>query len=333
MRYAATLLACSTLVVSAIQASPPPLMCPGGTPLGRFALTVVPKAGGIPHPIEAVNQLLPGDTITYRPQEIDSFQKKKVRMALLLVPSDGSKIKVFDPKPGNEAATWTVPFRTELASLVWGPKGLDKSKVNDLVLKDGELIAQLADYAAKTAETQSLIEALTHKQQVLDTGQSVDAAVAGFASQFPAARLDRTQPTDVQLGVLLHSVNPSLAAYDPLAQSPQQQAAQTAGLAAAVGGLFLGGEVGLAATGGSVLVSLHGVLFPHTQFLSALAQHNSGSSSSTSLCGSPAPPLAHTEPAFLWALRVPDAPAPTLALKSTENLPIGLKSSIPIAVK
>jgi hypothetical protein len=333
MRFAAALLACSTLSLSTLNASAPPLICPGGTPLGRFELTVVPKAGGIPHPIESVNQLLPGDTITYRPLEIDSFQKKKVRMALLLVPSDGSKIKVFDPKPGNEPATWTVPFRTELASLVWGPKGLDKSKVNDLVVKDGELIAQLADYAEKSAETQALIDALTRKQQVLDTGQSLDAAVAGFASQFPAARLDRTQPADVQLSVLLHSVNPSLAAYDPLAQSPQQQAAQTAGLAAAVGGLFLGGGVGLAATGGSVLVSLHGVLFPHTQFLSALAQHNSHSSTSTSLCGSPAPAAAHTEPAFLWAFRVPDAPAPSLALKSTEHLPIGLKSSVPLAVK
>src|SRR6185312_13736890 len=301
--------------------------------LGRFDLTVVPRAGGIPHPLEAVNQLLPGDTITWHPLEIDSFQKKRVRIALLLVPTEGSKITVFDPKPASEPATWTVPFRTQLASVVWGPKGLDKSKVNELVVKDGELIAQLADYAAKSAETQALIDALARKQQVLDTGQSLDAAVAGFASQFPAARLDRTQPTDVQLSVLLHSVNPSLAAYDPLAQSPQQQAAQTAGLAAAVGGLFLGGEVGLAATGGSVLVSLHGVLFPHTQFLSALAQHNSGSSNSTSLCGSAAPALPHTEPAFLWAFRIPDAPAPSLSLKSTEHLPIGLKSSVPLDVE
>jgi hypothetical protein len=275
MRFAAALLACSTLSLSTLNASAPPLMCPGGTALGSFDLTVAPKAGGIPHPIETVNQLLPGDTIAYRPLEVDSFQKKKVRMALLLVPSDGSKIKVFDPAPGDEPATWTVPFRTELASLVWGPKGLDKSKVNDLVVKDGELIGQLADYAAKSAETQALIDALTRKQQVLDTGQSVDAAVAGFASQFPAARLDRTQPTDVQLGVLLHSVNPSLAGYDPLAQSPQQQAAQTAGLAAAVGGLFLGGEVGLAATGGSVLVTLHGVLFPVRRVSAEARRHPS----------------------------------------------------------
>src|SRR3569833_4044458 len=197
-------------------------------------------------------------------------------MALLLVPSDGSKIKVFDPKPGDESTTWTVPYRTELASLVWGPKGLDKSKVDDLVVKDGELIGQLADYAEKSTETQALIDALTRKQQVLDTGQSVDAAVAGFASQFPAARLDRTQPTDVQLGVLLHSVNPSLAAYDPLAQSPPQQAAQTAGLAAAVGGLFLGGEAGLAATGGSVLVSLGGGRGPRARGRAARARRAPG---------------------------------------------------------
>ncbi|HVY91474.1 MAG TPA: hypothetical protein VHA14_01950 [Bryobacteraceae bacterium] len=334
MRFAAALLACSTLAISTLKASTPPLICPGGTPLGRFDLTVVPKAGGRAHSIETVNQLLPGDIITYHPIEVESFDKKKVRMALLLVPSDGSKITVFDPKPGGQSATWTVPFRTQLASVVWGPEGLDKSKVNDLVVKDGQLIAQLADYAAKSAETQALIDALSRKQQVLDTGQSVDAAVAGFASQFPAARLDRTQPTDVQLGVLLHSVNPSLASYDPLAESPQQQAAQTAGLAAAVGGLFLGGGADLAVTGGSILVSLHGVLFPHTKFLSALAQHNSDSdTNSTSLCGSATPPLSHTEPAFLWALRFPDAPAPSLALQSTGHLPIGLKSSVPLTAQ
>ena len=119
MRFAAALIACSTLSLSTLNASAPPLLCPGGTPLGRVELTVAPKTGGVPHPIETVDQLLPGDTISYQPLEIESFQKKKVRMALLLVPSDGSKIKVFDPKPGDESTTWTVPFRTELASLVW----------------------------------------------------------------------------------------------------------------------------------------------------------------------------------------------------------------------
>jgi len=282
-----------------------------------------------------VNRLLEGDTITYRPEEIDSPGKKKVRIALLLVPSDGSKIMVFEPEPADQAKSWTVPFRAELASLVWGPEGLDKSKVDNLVTKDGELIAQLADYAAKTEETQALIQAIT-QQTALSSGQSLDAAVAGFASQFPTVKLDRTQPADAQLGVLLHSVNPSLSSYDPLAQSPQQQVAQTAGLAAAVGGLFFGNGAGLAATGGAVLINLHSLVFPHTQFLSALTQPDpsgENQANETALCGSKPPPISRTEFAFLWAVRFPDAPAPRLGLPTTMHLPIGLKSTIPLVVK
>ena len=198
--------------------------------------------------------------------------RKKARVALLLVPSDGSKIFVFEPQPADQDVSWKVPFRAQLASLVWGPEGLDKSKVTNLVAKDSELIAQLADYAEKTEETQALIQAIT-QQQALDTGQNVDTAVASFASQFPSSKLNRGEPADAQLARLLHSVNPSLSTYDPLAQNPQQQAAQTAGLAAAVAGLFFGANgVGIAATGGAVLVNLHSLVFPHTQFLSALTQ-------------------------------------------------------------
>ena len=122
---------------------------------------------------------------------------------MLLVPSDESKIVVFDPQPADKTASWTVPFRAQLASLVWGPAGLDKAKVTSLVTKDNELIGQLADYAAKTEETQALIQAIT-QQQALDTGQNLEAAVAGFAGKYPSAKLDRTQPTDVQMGVLIH---------------------------------------------------------------------------------------------------------------------------------
>jgi len=310
-----------------------PLMCPGGASLGRFSLTVSPRAGGLAKDLQTVNRLLPGDRISYRPIEIEGPGKKKVRMALLLVPSDGSKIVVFDPKPADEPASWTVPFRAQLASLVWGPEGLDKAKVASLVTKNDELIGQLADYAAESAETQTLIQAIT-QQQTLDTGQNVDAAVAGFANRFPAAKLDRTQPADAQLGVLLHGVNPSLAAYDPLASNPEQQAAQTAGLAAAVAGLFFGNGVGLAATGGAVLVNLHSVLFPRTEFLSALGETSANQTAHmTGLCGSKAAAAPRTEFAFLWAIRIPDTAAPEIALPATEHLAIGVKSSIPLKVK
>ncbi len=318
-----------------LSAKAPPLICPGGTPLGRFTLTVVPPEGGTPHSLQTVNRLLEGDTISYHPAEIDSPSQKKTQIALLLVPSDGSKILVYEPKPADEDTSWKVPFRAQLASLVWGPAGLDKSKVTSLVTKNDEVIGQLADYAEKTEETQALIAAITN-QQALDTGQTVDTAVASFASQFPSAKMDRTQPTDAQLGALLHSVNPALSSYDPLAQSPTQQAAQTAGLAAAVAGLFFGANgVGMAATGGAVLVNLHSLIFPHTQFLSALAQADpaDGSPQPTALCGSKPPSVSRTEFAFLWAVRFPDVAAPALSLKSAIHLPVGLKTTVSLAAK
>ena len=319
-----------------LSAKAPPLICPGGTPLGRFALTVTPPEGGTPRSLQTVNRLLEGDTISWHPTEIDSTSHKKTQIALLLVPSDGSKILVYEPRPADEDTSWKVPFRAQLASLVWGPAGLDKSKVTSLVTKNDELIGQLADYAEKTEETQALIEAIT-RQQALDTGQAVDVAVASFASQFPSAKLDRTAPVDVQLGTLLQGVNPALSTYDPLAQSPTQQAAQTAGLAAAVAGLFFGANgVGIAATGGAVLVNLHSLAFPHTQFLSALTQADPAADASpqpTALCGSRPPPVSRTEFAFLWAVRFPDVPAPALSLKSAIHLPVGLKSTVAVAAK
>ena len=75
-----------------------------------------------------------------------------------------------------------------------------------------------------------------HSTQVRQSMSPWPASPASSTS----AKLDRT-PTHRH--ATRHSsspsVNPSLSAYDPLAQSPTQQAAQTAGLAAAVAGLFL----------------------------------------------------------------------------------------------
>lgn len=330
-------LLCLAALNATLQAAP--LVCPSGTPLGRIELTVVPAGGGVGLSVQTVNRVLPGERISYRPVDLASPANKDARVSLILVPADGSKLFVSDPAPAGQATSWQVPFRTELASLVWGPNGLNKAKVSNLVAKDSGLIGQLADYAAKTAETQALLQAIA-QQQTLDTGESVDAAVAGFATRYSPARIDRTQPINVQLGALLHGVNPALAAYDPLAQNPQQQAAQTAGLVAAVAGLFLGNGAGLAATGGAALVNLHSVLFPRTQFLSALAQPESPATADAgsaplhiaSLCGGNKPAAAHTELAFLWAMRFPDAPAPDFALPVGRHLAIGVKSTLPLEV-
>ena len=108
-----------------------------------------PPKGGTPRSLQTVNRLLEGDTISYHASEIDSPSQKKTQIALLLVPSDGSNILVYEPKPADQDTSWKVPFRAQLASLVWGPAGLDKSKVTSCsVTKNDEMIGQLADYAA-----------------------------------------------------------------------------------------------------------------------------------------------------------------------------------------
>ncbi len=318
------------LTLSAMHAMEP-LMCPGGAALGRFDLTVVPPNGGVPRPLTSVNRLLDGYKIYYHPVDIDAIEKKRVRIALLLVPSKGAKIVVFDPKPADQPAEWTVPFRSQVASIVWGPEGLNKAKVTDLIAKNDELIGQLADYAEKTAEAQTIIQAVSQQQRAQDMSLNVDAAVSGFASRFPSAKIDPAQPADQQLGVLVSGVNPALSAYDPLAQNPQQQAAQTAGIVAAVAGLFFGNGVGLAAGGGAVLVNLHSMLFPQTEFLSALSQ--GANSKMVGLCGSKAAPAARTQLAFLWATRIPDATAPQISVPKAGHLAIGVKSSFPLEVK
>lgn len=310
-----------------------PMSCPAGAPLGRFDLTVSAPGAKAPRPVESMNRVLPNYTISYRPEHLDTLDKKKARVALLLAPSEGSKIVVTDPKPAAEPIDWTVGSRTQIVSLVWSPAGLDKGKVTHLVAKDQELIGQLADYAAKVQETQGLLAAIT-AQQAMDPTQNIGAAVAGFASTYPnAPKLDRNAPTNAQMLTLINGVNPALSAYDPLAANPQQRAAQTAGLAAAVAGLFFGNGVGLAAGSGAVLVNMHSLLFPNTEFRSALAQTSTESPNMLNLCGNKAPSASRTQLAFLWAVRVPDSTAPDIDLTKTEHVPIGAKYTIPIEVK
>jgi hypothetical protein len=297
-------------------------------------MSVSRPGSGATVPLQSVNEMLPGYKIFYAPGTVDSPDKGKARIALVLAPSDHRKIVVLDPRPAGEAVDWTVPVRTEIVSVVFGPHGLDKGKIGNLVEKNDQVIDQLADYAQKTQETQTLIQAIDRQQQALDTGQDVNAAVVSFANRFPGApQLDPAQSSNLQILTLLRTVNPSLAAYDPLAQNPAQRAAQSANLAAAVASLFFGTNVALAASGGALLVDMHSLIFPGTEFRSALAQSGPDHQDQTVLCGSKTPSAARTELAYLWATRIPDAPAPEIDLPKPEHLPIGVKSSFPIAVK
>ena len=97
MPFAITLRLLLPLLVSlqSLDSAEPPLICPGGAALGRIELTVIPPEGGVARNIQTVNRIIEGDRILYRPIKIESLEKKKARIALLLVPSDGSKIWVW----------------------------------------------------------------------------------------------------------------------------------------------------------------------------------------------------------------------------------------------
>lgn len=312
-----------------------PISCPAGAPIGSFQLLVTPASGtGTPRTLETVNQLLTGYHIAYHPANIPGPDKKKARLSLVLVPSEKGKVDVLEPKPADKDADWSVPYETRIAALVYGPEGLDKSKVASLIRKNEELIGQLADYAQKTQQTESLIQAITQQQQALDTGQDVNAAVVSFANQYPGApKLDRTQPVDAQMATLLHGLSPAVSAYDPLAPDPSQRAAQSASIAAAVAGLFLGTDVGLGASAGALLLNMHSLFFPKTEFRSAFGQPQTGQKNITALCGSSTASVTRTQLAYLWATRFPDASAPGISLPRTEHVAIDEKASMALQVK
>ena len=325
------LLTLATLPASLFASAP--LVCPAGAPVGSFRISVARPGGGDGLPLQSINQIPPGYKIHYTPAAVNANDKKKARIALVVVPSDHGKVMVLDPKPADSAAEWTMPVDTQIVAVVYGPQGLDKSKIGDLVKKNDEVIGQLADYAEKTQQTEAIIQALSQRQQALDTGQTVNAAVTTFAGRFSGAPVDRTQPVDAQAMIAIRGVNPALSAYDPLATSPTQRAAQSAGLAAAVAGLFFGSNVGLAASGGALLLNMHSLFFPGTEFRSAFAQPVADHKGQTELCGNKTASASRTELAFLWATRIPDAPAPEISLPKPVHIPIGAESSFPIAVK
>ncbi|MEO8663320.1 MAG: hypothetical protein ABI693_32990, partial [Bryobacteraceae bacterium] len=284
--------------------------------------------GEQPRPLREVNRILPGWRLLYKPQHASDA---KARIALLIARPESDELQLMEPQPASQPASWTAPSRVSVAGLVYGPQGLDDKKVDALLKKDKQLIAQLADYAEQTAQTEALIEALTSGQP--NPSRNVDAAISGFASRYGAGtRIDPTAPFDQNAMLMVRAINPALSSYDPLAAEPRMRMQQSAGLAASIAGLFFGNTVGLAAGGASLFLNLRTMMFPDTDFRSSFAQLAApGDTASLALCAKREPAKARTRVAYLWAMRLPDAEAPAIALPSVSTLPAGLKSTLAIA--
>jgi hypothetical protein len=311
----------------------PPLVCPAGGPIGSVDLRVSsPRGGSDSLPLRTINRLEEGDKLVYRPL-LRSGEERKGEVTVVLVPANksatGEKIVILEPKPANKPQEWNVPWRTSVVAYVYGPAGLNAKRVRTFLSRDDELVAQLADYAEKTAQTEALIGALASPNS---SAASVQAALQGFSSQYGLnVQIDRTAPTAQQATTLFRTLNPVIATYDPISpQGGSQPMGQTAMLATSVAGLFFGSPVGLAAGGTAMLMELRSVAFPKAEFRSSFSQTmpNDG----LGLCGrrNPAPP--HTKVAYLWASRVPNVGPPQISVGKASSLPMGTKSPLPVTM-
>ena len=258
---------------AAIPEAPPLLSCPAGVPLGSLELSVAsPKPDLEKLPFQNINHLSEGDTLVYSPI-LRGKEKRPGEIALVVVPekktADEPFLTVTDPKDADKPQEWKIDRTVALAAFIYGPGGLSKKKVSKFLSQDDVLVAQLADYAAKTAQTEALVAALSNAES---SSASVNAALNGFASQYGfAVQIDRTAPPAVQAQTLFDSMNPQLATYNPLASSTAERAGETASLATTAATLFFGSPVGVAAGRTAMLLDLRAIAFPDTQFRSSYA--------------------------------------------------------------
>lgn len=316
---------------AASPAAPPFVTCPAGAPLGPLDLQV--QAGDQRLPFRTINRLSEDDTLLYAPV-LRGKEKRPGEIALVLVPEKREPgqedIIVTDPKPADKPYEWRMKRTISIAALVYGPAGLNRKNVAKFLSQDEVLVAQLADYADKTAEAQQLVATLSNSES---STASVNAALSGFASQYGfAVQIDRNAPVAAQAETVFASMNPQLAAYNPLASSTAQRVGQTASLATMAGALFFGSPVGLAAGGTAMLLDLRAIAFPDTQFRASFAQPLTGSASGLNLCGQQGPLPPHTRVAYVWASRVPNIRAPAIHIGEPSFIPTTQKTPVSVEV-
>lgn len=304
--------------------------CAGSIAVTSFRLTARADGKSAWKPVRRLNAIGAGYTLRYEPIRVPA--DKDAAIALVIVPhprpaNEEGSLSVLPVRKANKSSEWVMPASASVLSLVYGPNGLDHGKVKNLVKNDRELIGQLANYAEQTALVEALVEELSGARQ---NGGGLESALAGLSASGVGnfQQLNRAAPADQQAAVLLRALNPALSSLDPLAPSPDARTAQTVGLATSVAGLFFGNTVGLAAGSALMFQNLRTILWPGTEFRSSFAQL--GSSNELALCaqGQKIPP--RMRPAYLWAMRVPNASPPALEFDGITHLPAGARMLVPV---
>ena len=318
----------------ATAAKPP--ACAGGQSIGQFRFLVQPAPKVRARPLAAVNRLEKGRKLLYIPIRLKAGRQRQASIALVLIPAGSSPEKewvVLDPRPAAAATQWEVPFDVEVVAAVYGPRGLNIKKIKSLVKNNQDVITQLADYAQQTSQVGALVEALATWERSPANSQPLDAVLQGFSSQHNISlpRIDPKAPAEQQAALLLRTLLPSLATYDPLNPLPAHGIRQSAGLAASLATLFLGNSVLLATGGVALFQNLRTVISPGTDFRSAFAQNVPPHD--VQLCSQPRPAKARAKIAYLWALRIPSLEPPQVTVPSGAHLPIGREALLPISAE
>jgi len=302
-----------TLLVGPPATAAPPLgACPGGHALAAFDIGVLPTDPSERIPLRAVTRLDGGARVRYQPQELfaSASDSGDAEVALISIPTTPTGVlAVMEAQKASQTAEWIIPSRAAAIALVYGPQGLNHGKITDLVRRDPQLITQLAAYAEKSAQTELLMETVAAWERNRSS-QSLQAALAGFSSRHGVAmpELNRTATTDEQALTLMRALHPALSNFDPLAPNQATLLQQSGSLAAAVAGLFFGSPVGLATAGGAMFLNMRSLLFPGSEFRSALAQQTGDGSV---LCAK-REAKSRTRFVYLWAWKIQGPPPPKL---------------------
>ncbi len=312
------------VAVGAPSAYAAPLGCVGSTSLGTFRILVRPFFQGSPLPLKSVSAIPAGSHLIWNPVHLTPQASSSAEVAAVLVPASDGDLTTLEPRKAGTRAEWQLLERPQVIALIFGPQGLSEGKIKSLVTRNRELLKQLADYAERSSEVESLVQELADPQQ---SGGGADSVLKGFSSQYgvSAPKLDPKASSDQQAALLLKALLPASTAFDPLA-GKSIQVQQSGGLAASMAGMFFGNAVGLAAGGAVLFQNLKTALFPDTEFRSAFAQ--AADKDGMALCTKNPGPKSKTRSAYLWAYSVPQVKKPELSLTETPHLPLESKSTV-----
>jgi hypothetical protein len=279
-------------------------------------------------PFRTITHLTEGDTLLYAPV-LRPKEKRPGEIALILVPAKREvgtpEIFVTDPKAADKPEQWKMDRTISLAALVYGPSGLNRKKVTGFLAKDEVLVAQLADYAAKTAQAEKLVETLSNKDS---SSLSVSAALSSFASGYGiSAQTDESAPAQIQAGSVFSTMN---TGSSPLSSSTVAASAPSGGLAGMAASFFFADPVGVATGGMSALLELRAIAFPDTQFRASFVKPIKDAQ--VTLCGQQGDTPAHTRIAYIWASRIPNAATPVIHIGDADFIPEKQKTPVPVKV-